>query len=266
MRDDLDRFYTKPEVAKECLAQVNVGFYDAVVEPSAGAGAFSSQIQDCYAFDLSPQRGDIIEKDWFDVTVNDFHDFENMLVVGNPPFGKRSTLAKQFIRHAVSLGATTIAFILPKTFSKLTNQNVFPKDWRLVKEVDLGTTDFDLFGQGELYIPCFFYVWTKHPEINHGTNLRSRKAPIPNDFRFVNRGSMEADFVINGNNGRVRDLSEVTNPKAEHYVQVADGVDVEALKAKLQQLDFTFYSSVNGGVAWVNRDDINRAYWAVECI
>ena len=43
----------------------------------------------------------------------------NLHFIGNPPFGRQSSLAKKFIKHICSCDKTkTIAFILPKSFKK----------------------------------------------------------------------------------------------------------------------------------------------------
>lgn len=259
MRDDLDRFYTKASVARECFDAFDTSLYDLKIEPSAGSGSFSS-LTECLAFDLEPQVDNAVKKDWFTVAPYDIPEHKNMLIFGNPPFGKRSTIAKNFIKHSIKLGADTIAFILPKTFSKKTNQSVFPAGWRLVQEIDLSDSNFDLLGQGEIFIPCSFYVWTVKDDVQPGVDLREKSYPRPVEFSFVKRGSEEADFTINGNNGRVKNISEVTNPKAEHYIKVSEGEDIESIKALLSDMNFAFFSSVNGGVSWINQDAISKSW------
>jgi hypothetical protein len=87
-----------------------------------------------------------------------------VLFVGNPPFGQRSMLAKSFIRHAIELNATTIAFILPDIFSKTTNQKftLFPKGWHMIDEKKLPDNSFfiiDNVGNKKCYhVPCTFYI------------------------------------------------------------------------------------------------------------
>lgn len=260
MRDDLDRFYTKADVAQECLDRLDLSLYDLHIEPSAGSGAFSSLIPGSVAYDLAPAHPDVVEQDWLLLTPFELPEHDSLLVFGNPPFGQRSTIAKDFIRHAVHLGADTIAFILPTTFNKRTNQSVFPADWRLVDSMVLSNSHFDLHGHGEIYIPCQFYVWTRRADIAPGVDLREYPAPRPQEFQFVRRGSTDADFTVNGNSGKVKDLDQVTNPKSEHYIHVHDRDQVQAVRAVLETLDFTFHSSVNGGVAWINQDDIARSW------
>jgi hypothetical protein len=89
--------------------------------------------------------------------------------------------------------------------------------------------------------------------------MRETPVPQPKEFSYLKRGDDAAHFSVNGNSGRVKDISEITNPKAEHYIRVNDGYDVSEIRQRMSKLDLSFKSSANGGVAWVNRDDINRA-------
>ena len=66
-KNELDKFYTRPEVAKECLSllfsTINIEDY-SVIEPSAGSGAFSNQINGCHAYDILPEGSNITEQDF----------------------------------------------------------------------------------------------------------------------------------------------------------------------------------------------------------
>lgn len=252
----IDKFYTQKEVAKECIDLVpELDSYDLIIEPSAGSGSFSSQLN-CIAYDIEPESEGIIAQDWF--TTSPIAN-KHILVIGNPPFGSRSSLAKAFIRHSQNIGAETIAFILPDTFSKLSNQSLslFPKDWKLIVEHKLSNSNFTVQDNTKpYYVPCSFYVWTKR---DSDINLRQTKAEPSEDFEFLPRGSENADFTINGNSGKVKELSEVTNSKAEHYIK-AKNKSAEELKEIFKKLDYTFLSSVNGGNAWIGQQEILKAY------
>ena len=39
-----DKFYTKPEVAINLISYLNIDEYDMIIEPSAGNGSFSNNI------------------------------------------------------------------------------------------------------------------------------------------------------------------------------------------------------------------------------
>lgn len=248
----LDKYYTKKEVAKECISLIpDLETYDLAVEPSAGNGAFSSLIN-CKAYDIEPEAEEIIKKDWFDV--KELGE-GRIIVLGNPPFGERCKNAKRFIKHSIELGVETIAFILPDTFSKLSNQCIFSKEWHLIVEYKLKDCHF-LTEDGEYYVPCSFYVWTKR---GCNKDLRQRKASNTNDFVFLPRGDNTADFSINGNSGKVKELNQITNPKAEHYIKAKNKTASE-LKDIFSKISYPFKSSCNGGNAWISQQDILKAY------
>lgn len=252
----IDKFYTDPLIAKECIDLIpNIESYQLIIEPSAGNGSFSRQLN-CLAYDIEPEDNNIIQQDW--LKVKPFKE-THILVIGNPPFGNRSSLAKSFIKHSQKIGAETIAFILPDTFSKLSNQSLslFPKEWKLIVEHKLSNSNFIIQNSKKpYYVPCTFYVWTKKES---GINLRQQKIQPTNDFIFVSRGNENADFTINGNSGKVKELYEVTNPKSEHYIKAKDKT-AEELKKIFKSLNYTFLSSVNGGNAWIGQQEILKAY------
>ena len=253
----LDKFYTPREIAAFCISLVpDMESYDLIVEPSAGTGSFSSQIPACLAYDLEPAGENIIQQDW--LTLSALPRNNHCLVIGNPPFGQRSSLAKQFVRQAQKLKVETIAFILPNTFSKLSNQSLslFPKNWSLIVEQPLENTNFLRPDGSNYFVPCSFYVWTRREST---INLRQTKEPKNEDFIFLPRESPEADFSVNGNSGKIKEIGEITNPKGEHYIKALKR-NKEELKQIFSSLDYTFLSSVNGGVAWIGQQDILKAY------
>ena len=251
----IDKFYTKQSVATECINLIpDLDSYSLIIEPSAGDGSFSKQLN-CIAYDIEPEDESIIQQDWLKT---EKVETKSLLVIGNPPFGTRSSLAKDFIKHSQKIGAETIAFILPDTFSKISNQSetLFPKNWRLIVEHKLSDSNFIIDGNKPYFVPCSFYVWTKKPG---NTNLRQIKEPPSEDFSFLPRGSVNADFTINGNSGKVKKLSEVTNSKAEHYIK-AMKKSKEELISIFNSLDYARYSSVNGGNFWIGQQEILKAY------
>lgn len=251
----IDKFYTQYNVATECINLIpDLDSYDLIIEPSAGNGSFSKQLN-CIAYDIEPEDSSIIKEDWFNVKK---FNYNHILVIGNPPFGSRSTLAKNFIKHAREIGAETIAFILPDTFSKLSNQSktLFPENWRLIVEHKLSNSNFIIENNKNYFVPCSFYVWTRRPGV---INLRQVKEEKVDDFEFLSREDKNADFSINGNSGKIKEIKDITNPKAEHYIK-AKNKSVEELKAIFSKLNYQTISSVNGGNYWIGQQEILKAY------
>lgn len=254
----LDKFYTKDDTARECISLVkDIKRYDLIVEPSAGSGVFSKKIKGCIAYDIEPDDKSIIKQDYLQL---EKLDGNKILIIGNPPFGKRGLLAKAFIKKSIELGATTIAFILPDTFSKLSNQSesLFPAEWRLIVENKLSNNNFTIKEDEEIkdyHVPCSFYIWTK--EIG-SLNLRKEKVKDSTDFTFLKREDKKADFSINGNTGKVKAIKEITNPNSEHYIKA--NIDKDKLKRRFEKIKYDFKSSVNGGNAYIGRQEILQAY------
>jgi hypothetical protein len=253
----LDKYYTKKSIAEKCLAMIpEFDSYDTIIEPSAGNGVFSTQVQNCIAYDIEPESKGITKQDF--LLLNKI-DGNNKLFIGNPPFGERSILAKQFIQHSIVLGAETIAFILPDTFSKFLMQKIFPTNWKLIIEENLGRDGFDINGE-TYHVPCSFFVWTKRES---NINLRKKELPQPKKIKFLPRFSKEADFTINGNNGKVKNLNEVTNWKSEHYIKVVLFEEKDFIKRQMSRIIYRFKSSVNGGNAWISQYEILEGYYRI---
>lgn len=160
-KHELDKFYTKPEIALQCLNRLDLESYSLIIEPSAGSGAFSSQIDDCLAMDLDPESEGTVKQDWF-LYEQERDSDKKVLVVGNPPFGQQNNLAVKFVNHAARF-ADTIAFILPKSFMKQSLQDSLNHDFTLKDSWVLPKNSFTLHGES-MDVPCVFQVWEYTPE------------------------------------------------------------------------------------------------------
>ena len=67
----LDKYYTPIILAKYCIDKTYkiIGKENIieVIEPSAGNGSFSNQIEDCIAYDIEPEDDRIIKQDYLTV-------------------------------------------------------------------------------------------------------------------------------------------------------------------------------------------------------
>ena len=70
-KDELDRFYTNPDVSKRLTSKVfeilDTSEYDIFLEPSAGGGSFLQWLpsEKRVGLDLAPANEEIIEQDFF---------------------------------------------------------------------------------------------------------------------------------------------------------------------------------------------------------
>lgn len=132
---ELDKYYTSREVAKRCIDKtfeiIGRENISEIIEPSAGDGAFSLQIENCIAYDIEPHHKSIKRQDFLDLKME---YQKGRLFIGNPPFGKGNYLAVKFFKHCIKFG-DYIAFILP--ISQL-NNNMYMYEFELIHSEDLG--------------------------------------------------------------------------------------------------------------------------------
>ena len=167
----LDQFYTRHEVAKDCwdmmvptvtklsgAAAADLFF----VEPSAGDGAFFNLMpaDKRLGVDIEPRGDGIQERDFLRYPyLEPGHDRRLTVAVGNPPYGHRGKVAKEFMRVALYF-ADTIAFILPVSFNGFTMQTDIQSNLRLVLSHPLPAKSFR-HPDGKAYaIQSAFQIWS----------------------------------------------------------------------------------------------------------
>lgn len=234
---EFDQFYTEPGVAKTCISFAKDVLahleFERFVEPSAGTGAFSSQLGSaCIALDIDPKQEGIIQADFLEWQPSESK--RPQLVIGNPPFGKNASLAVRFFNHAAGF-AGAIAFIVPRSFRKASIQNRLDQNFHLVASLPLPENSF-LFGGKPYPVPCDFQVWERRNELRPVEKLQCRHS----DFEFCQRE--EADFAvqrIGANAGRIKDVADAGS-KSSHYFIRATGApdDLHDLRNCFEQLDF----------------------------
>lgn len=170
-RDTIDKFYTSPSVAKECLQQISNHLQidsanDLIIEPSAGNGSFIQEIsklcENTLFYDIEPEHSGILKQDYLLLNSKAITTLGKIHVIGNPPFGRQSTLAIQFIKKSGEF-ADSISFILPKSFKKDSMRNHFPKQFHLIYQMDLDVNSF-LQDGNPVDVPCVFQIWQKQEE------------------------------------------------------------------------------------------------------
>lgn len=120
----LDQFFTTPNVAADCYAEM-MTFLEArgedvsafhYIEPSAGSGVFFDLMPERQrtGIDVLPIREEFVREDFLTWAPRPVRGRRN-LVIGNPPFGYRAWLALAFVNHAAKF-ADYIGMILPMAF------------------------------------------------------------------------------------------------------------------------------------------------------
>lgn len=120
---ELDQFFTKPEVAKNCISTLYKYMKSegadpdryTFVEPAAGGCSFYNQLPKDrrVGIDILPLQEDLVEEDFLSWKPKDTID--RVAAIGNPPFGYRAWLALTFLNHA-ALFSDYVGFILPMAF------------------------------------------------------------------------------------------------------------------------------------------------------
>ena len=197
MHNDLDQFYTKQEIVERVLKLVDVDSYDYIIEPSAGAGDFLRRLpaNKSIGIDLEPAGPGIQKGDFFDFTCD---RTSGVLTIGNPPFGKNSSLAVRFFNHAAEF-SDCIAFIVPRTFRKASVINKLNLNFHLTEQLILPLESFYVPSGEAFAVPTVFQIWEKkNKKRNKIKMLKSHP-----DFDFLGSGDynfseIELNFVITG--------------------------------------------------------------------
>jgi len=230
-RNIIDKFYTKKETAHYIInlfkQHITCNNDDLIIEPSAGNGAFIDAIKSLkcnYKFyDLEPEHGEIIKQDYLLYNTNtNINNSQKIHIVGNPPFGRQSSLAIKFIKKSCEF-CDTISFILPKSFKKDSLKKTFPSNFHLLFEIDLPKNSF-LVNNKEEDVPCLFQIWIKKTYPREvGERLK------PHNFVFVKKtDNPNISFRRVGVNAGIIDVNSSNKSDQSHYfIRFTNANDLE---------------------------------------
>jgi predicted RNA methylase len=188
-RNTVDKFYTKSSVVDFCLEKISQNivinrYNDIIIEPSAGNGAFVEGIKalsnKCLFYDIEPENAEIIKQDYLLLCDVEIMQGQKIHIIGNPPFGRQSSLAIQFIKKSCKF-CDSMSFILPRSFKKDSLKSKVPRQFHLVFEVDLPEKSF-LVEDEEYDVPCILQIWIKMP-----TPRKTLQKLSPCHFVFVDK-------------------------------------------------------------------------------
>jgi predicted RNA methylase len=249
-RNLLDKFYTNPKTAIKCI-QIFQSFTpvetkDILLEPSAGNGSFFYPLKQFFpeqkviGMDIEPEATDIFQQDFLTSKIVSVDTTESIHVIGNPPFGRQSSLAIQFLKKACSF-AKTVAFILPKSFKKDSMKKHIPLSFHLLTEIDLEPFSFLVEGQ-EHDVPCVFQIWELRD------TDRSTPIPlVPNKFNFVKKDENPhlAFRRVGVNAGRVftQNLEE-KNSQSHYFVKFDSEIDISTVITKICKIVYPVNNTV----------------------
>ena len=246
----LDQFYTKDNISEKCFnilkENIDISLFDIFLEPSAGNGSFFKllPIDKREGIDLEPKMDGIKQGDFFKYKRKD--DNKKYITIGNPPFGKCSSLAVKFFNHA-ALFSEVIAFIIPRTFKRISIHNQLNLNFKLLFTEDLPIKPCCF--EPVMDAKCCFQIWIKNEEARNKIILpKSHK-----DFIFIPYGLKDDnnqptpplldsfDFAIKayGSNCGVieDDKKRQFRPKSWHFIKCI--IDIDILKKRFNELDYS---------------------------
>jgi len=242
----LDQFYTNTDIASKCynklIQKININDYDIHLEPSAGKGSFFNIMDNTkkIGLDIEPKKEGIHKMNFFDYKPK----HNKYLVIGNPPFGKVSSLAVKFFNKSAEF-ANCIAFIIPRTFKRVSIQNKLNFNFKLIYNEDLPVKPCCF--TPKMTAKCCFQIWIK-------TETKRKKIiydKTHTDFNFLKHGPKDknnqptppknCDFVLKAygaNCGQMMDKNlKDLRPKSWHWLK--SNIDIEILKDRFKQLDYS---------------------------
>lgn len=266
-----DQFYTSNKTAQFCVEKFLDEYPTAVniIEPSAGDGAFvhflcrfpNNTTEYFRAFDIEPKNirtSYVIPIEKRDFLTYNFKDFlcapsnPDVYFIGNPPFGRQSSLAKKFIKHITSYPkAKVIAFILPKSFKKSSMQKCFPLNWWKIREWGLDDNSFIIENKAH-DVPCVFQIWEK--------KLSNREIPpkeAPRNFNFTKKEN-NPDFSLRrvGVYAGKIDQNIDKSTESHYFIKLNNSIDKESFIKKYSTIQFETDNTV--GPRSISKQEFTR--------
>lgn len=251
-RDTKDQYYTKRSIAEDCVKEILGSLpwsADALwIEPSAGAGAFLNIRQGpTIAIDKEPKAAGVLQGDFLEWTAP---AGSQLLFFGNPPFGRQGSLAKKFLRHACTQGASAVAFILPRSFMKPSMYGCIPLKYHLVKQIELPKNSFEV--NKEPYdVPCVFQIWNKET-----SDREEIPANEPDGFQYVKAEYDLAFRRVGGDAGKTYTRAELEAPSVQshHFLKFDQGVNIRDIQ---KRINAHIFPSNTTGPRSLSKSEIN---------
>jgi len=238
-RNTIDKFYTSPDTVQTCIQCIKdtiaIQPGDLCIEPSAGNGAFIPEIKllsnHSMFYDLEPGHDEIKKQDY--LTLEDHViNGQKIHIIGNPPFGRQSSLAIRFIKKS-AMFCHSICFILPKSFKKDSLKKHFPLSFHLVHEYEIPEKSFTIDNKPH-DVPCVFQIW-----IRKDIPRSIIKKLTPNKYKFVKKDE-EHHISFRRVGIHAGDIDRETNEKSiqSHYFIKFDNAPTDKLIKSLSSITY----------------------------
>lgn len=246
-RNIIDKFYTNKTSVELCCSLIkqnlSINSEDLVIEPSAGNGSFIEEIKllslNYKFYDLKPESSEIIEQDYLDLNYKDMiTQYSKIHIIGNPPFGRQSSLAIKFIKKSCEF-CNSISFILPKSFKKDSLKKTFPLCFHLIFEIDLPKNSFLVEGN-EYNVDTIFQIWEKKDY-----NREIIEKIIPLGFIFVSKNeNPDISFRRVGVNAGKIDKNIEKSIQSHYFIKFINNKTIDENLANLKHIQFNHNNTV----------------------
>ena len=262
----LNKFYTNEEAVNICYNAIKkylkIKKNDLIIEPSAGAGSFINIIKrlskNYIFYDIKPEHIDVTKANFLKM-YNNLTDSNNIScnchIIGNPPFGSKSSMAIKFIKHSANiLKAKSISFILPISFKKASFQKSFPLNYHLIYEVRLPLNSFTYFGKNK-EIKTIFQIWVRKEN--------KRRKPlklVPVEwYKFSKKENSNISIRRVGSNaGFAKIRTEDDNINTHWFIKINNNIKYNELLNKLNKIKYNKTNNI--AAISISKQDIIKKY------
>ena len=263
---NLDKFYTNKDIVGVCYdaikTHLDIDKKELIIEPSAGNGAFINiikKLSNNYRFyDIKPENDEIIKKDFLELRFEDCNVASGVgcHIIGNPPFGNKSSKAIAFIKHSTNiLMAKSVSFILPISFKKASLQKSFPPNYHLVYQTVLAPNSFTHFGIPK-NIKTVFQIWIKKDRVRRV----AVKITPASWYSFDKKENSDISIRRVGSKiGFVKLCEERDNTNTNWFIKINSSTgNIGELLGKLNSIRFNKENNV--GPLSISKQDIIKKY------
>lgn len=259
-KSSLDKFYTKPEIARSLIDTAlmfinpeNVVF----IEPAAGNGSFVKPLIkkkiEVVAYDIQPDNKIIKKADFLTLEFSKIEG-QRVAVIGNPPFGRVSSLAIRFFNKAAEF-SDFICFIVPKTFRKESVIRKLDSNFWLIHDQDLPKNSF-LLDNKPHDVPCCFQIWEKR-------ELPRDKTADEDILTIIEytKDPSEADLAIRrvgANAGKIIEKDITSLSVQSHYFINLVGISKSLFMKKYKNIDFSIVVNNTAGIRSLSKRELAK--------
>jgi predicted RNA methylase len=230
------------------------------VEPSAGAGAFIKSLASndiatalptrVVALDINPAepeivtdavRAPIIKGDWMDDAMAQ-HIPEGAVVFGNPPFGFAASTAIRFFNKAAERNAAVIAFIVPRSFRKVSIQSRLDEYYHLADQFNTPRNAFVMPDGTPYDVPCVWQVWARRKD------RRDPPRNLTTDLFTIVRRTSHPDFAVRRVGGKAGQVLDglAHSASTTYFIKAGEGINPIELRKRFAAIDRSVVDNTAG--------------------